>query len=105
MKREYTQTEDSKSEKIAFNPHLHLLKKDVIASENNLSMRRDKRRKQIKKEIKMEKDYVMDYNDLMLENLQKEFYTTKSPHLLINRKWSRKIRKNTIMLKKVSECE
>ena len=66
MKREYTQTEDSKSEKIAFNPNLHLLKKDVIASEKNLFIRRDKRRKQIKKnEIKNEKDYVMDYNDLM----------------------------------------
>ena len=46
----------------------------------------------------------MDYNDLMLENLQKEFYTTKSPNLLINRKWFMKFGKNTIMLKNVREC-
>ena len=32
VKRDYTQTEDAKSAKIAFNPNLHLLRKDEIVS-------------------------------------------------------------------------
>ena len=37
----------------------------------------------------------------MLENLPKEYYTTKSHHLLMNRRWFRHVRKNTIMSKNV----
>ena len=40
----------------------------------------------------------------MLDNLLKEYYTTKSPHLIISRQWFFKIKKNTITLKNAREC-
>ena len=46
---------------------------------------------------------MQDYNDLLLENLLKKYYTTKSPHLIISRRWFFRIRKNTVMLKKPKE--
>ena len=64
--------------------------------------RKDQRKQHYRKKRKKDKDYTRDNNDLMLENLLKEYYLIKSPHLLINRRWFRNIRKNTIMLKKRS---
>ena len=39
----------------------------------------------------------------MVENVSKEYYRTKSPHVLINRKWFNRIRNNTVMLKNATE--
>ena len=43
------------------------------------------------------------YNDLLLDNLLKQYYSTKSPHLIISGKWFYRIRKNSIMLKSICE--
>ena len=54
-----------------------------------------KRKKQIlkRKLLEKEKIYTQDYNDLILNNLLKEFLSTTSPHLLISRIWFYKIKK------------
>ena len=91
--------------KMEFNPNIHLLPTgdgDANGEIMNL-VRKDKRRKQTRKGIKKEKDYVTDYNNILLEKLEKKNYTAKSPHLLINRKWFRQIKENTIMLKNPRE--
>ena len=67
--------------------------KKMIKKERDEQM--DKKRKSIIKEL----HYTEQYNDLLLDNLLKEHYSTKSPHLIISRKWFYKILKNTIMLK------
>ena len=51
-----------------------------------------------KKLYEKEKRYEEDYNNLMNTNLIKEFYTTKSPHLLISRKWFQRIKLSSIDL-------
>ena len=53
-------------------------------------LKRDKQIKKKRKDLEKEKRYVEDYDDFMISNLIKEFYTTKSPHLLISRKWFKK---------------
>ena len=46
-----------------------------------------------RKRIEKEQIYVQSYNDLLLDNLEKETHTTKSPHLVIGYKWFKKIQK------------
>ena len=65
--------------------------------------KRDKQTDKKRKSIIKEQHYTEQYNDLLLHNLLKEYYSTKSPHLIVSRKWFYKIRKNTIMLKSVRE--
>ena len=59
VKRDYTQTEDAKSAKIAFNPNLHLLRKDEIVSgktfpweEISIESKKKKKKKKGKKKKK-----------------------------------------------------
>ena len=40
----------------------------------------------------------------MLNNLLKEYYSTKSPHLLISRKWFYRIKSNIVLMKSPREC-
>ena len=40
---------------------------------------------------------------MLLDNLLKQYYSTKSPHLIISSKLFDKIRKNAIMLKSIRE--
>ena len=40
---------------------------------------------------------------MLLDNLLKQYYSTKSPRLIISVKWFYRIRKNTIMLKSIHE--
>ena len=40
---------------------------------------------------------------MLLNNLLKQYYSTKSPHLIISGKWFYRIRKNIIMLKSIRE--
>ena len=70
--------------------------KRVIKKETNKQIKK-------KKGIKKEHHYSEQYHDLMLDNLLKQYYSTKSPHLIISHKWFYKIRKNAIMLKSVQE--
>ena len=55
------------------------------------------------KKIIKKQHYTEQYNDVLLDNLLKQYYSTKSPHLIISGKWFYKIRKNTIMLKSIRE--
>ena len=48
---------------------------------------------------------MQDYNDLIINNLLKEFYTTNCPRLKISRQWFFRIKKtHTIILKAAKEC-
>ena len=49
------------------------------------------------------KVYVKEYNDLMNNNLIKEFHTTKLPHLVFNHKWYQQFKNNIVMLKSPEE--
>ena len=40
----------------------------------------------------------------MLNNLLKEYYLTKSPHLLISQKWFYRIKSNIVLMKSPCEC-
>ena len=40
----------------------------------------------------------------MLNNLLKEYYSTKSPHLLISREWFYRIKSNIVLIKSPYEC-
>ena len=73
-------------------------RKPKIVLEKEKSKKKEKR-----KAVKREVDYLQDYNDLLLENLSKEFYSTKSPHLVISRQWFIRIKNHSIMLKNVRE--
>ena len=75
----------------------------LIETEQIKVERKDQRKQHYRKKRKKYKDYTRNYNELMLENLSKECDKTKSPHLLINRRWFGCVRKNTIMLKNVCE--
>ena len=90
-----TCTEPAK--KIKYNPSIHSI--NINNTEDKKPFRRywkleKKRRKALEKELR----YIEDYNDLMLSNLIKELYTSKSPYLLISRKWVRKMKDNIILL-------
>jgi len=37
--------------------------------------------------VEKEQAYIKEYNDLMNDNLIKEFHKTKSPHLVFNHKY------------------
>lgn len=65
--------------------------------------KRDQKNIRNKKLYEKEKRYEEDYEDLMNTNLIKEFYTTKSPHLLISRKWFQRIKLSSIMLNEAHE--
>ena len=60
--------------KIEFNPDIHLLHPGDANQEIMNLIRRDRRRKQIRKGIKKEKDYMTDYNNILLEKLEKKLY-------------------------------
>ena len=90
--------------KISFDPLLHSTKNDMLPKMKQVRVeRKDQRKQHYRKKRKKDKDYTRDYHELLLENLPKEYYSTKSPHLLINRRWFKNVRKNTIMLKNVRE--
>ena len=73
--------------KIEFNPALHLKKPEIKPTSSNRFLKRDKQKKEKRKAVEKEASYMHDYNDLLLENLLKKYYTTKSPHLIISRRW------------------
>lgn len=91
------------SPKIEFNPSLHSLIKNNSSKTKHRLEKRDKQKKQKRKRVVKEKSYVRDYNDLINTSLDKEFHTTKSPHLLLNNKWFQKIKNNVVMLKCAKE--
>ena len=92
-----------KGEKVEYNSLIHSRNMgDEFISKKRYKKRdnqTDKRRKTITKE----KQYTEQYNDLLLDNLLKQYYSTKSPHLIISGKWFYRIRKNIIMLKSIRE--
>ena len=87
--------------KVLFNPQTHIIgKKDSNKKKcHKRNRKRDKKNIRRKKFQEKEKRYEDDYNDLMLTNLVKDFYPTKSPHLLISRRWFQRIKLSSIMLK------
>ena len=89
--------------KIAFDPDVHSIKTQNRYKEKNCYRKREKQKKETRKKVEKEVNYLNNYNDLLLENLSKEYYTTKSPHLIISRKWFFRIRDHTIMLRKGRE--
>ena len=90
--------------KIQFNPAIHSIKSQNNQRSKKCFRKREKQKKEKRKKTEKESDYLQDYNDILLDNLLKEYYTTKSPHLIISRQWFFKIKKNTIMLKNAREC-
>jgi len=103
LKVEETKSNYEVAPKIEFNPSLHsLVKKDSPQTKHRFE-KRDKQRKHKRKRLLKEQIYVRNYNDLMNNNLIKEFYTTKSPHLLFHNKWFQKIKNNVVMLKCAKE--
>lgn len=91
--------------KVQYNPKIHSLAKKNKHKKFDRFKKRDKQKKIKRKRIEKEKNYVQNYNDLLVDNLIKEFHTTKSPHLVINNKWFTKIKHNVIMLKSPMEIE
>lgn len=91
--------------KVKFDPQAHIVKKKDSDKKkcHKRNRKRDKKNIRRKKFQEKEKRYEDDYNDLMLTNLVKEFYTTKSPHLLISRRWFQRIKHSSIMLKEAYE--
>ena len=95
---------NNQSPKIPFNAAIHAIKSENIYKTKNRFRKREKQKKEKRKIVEREVDYLQDYNDLLLDNLLKEYYTTKSPHLIISRKWFFKIKNHSIMLKKCHGC-
>ena len=92
---------DNIAEKVTYDSSVHnLIPKEKFPSKTRYK-KRDKRTDKKKKGVKKEQHYSEQYHDLMLDNLLKQYYSMKSPHLIISGKWFYKIRKNTIMLNSV----
>ena len=91
------------AEKAQFNPAIHLIEKEHMLMSKKRVQKFDKQKKKKRKCHEKEKNYNRDYEDLMLNYLLKENHTTKSPHLLISRRWFHHIKKNTVILKSVRE--
>ena len=83
-------------EKVEFNPAIHSIKKENVYQSPNRFLKRDKQKKEKRKAIEKEVAYMHDYNDLLLENLLKKYYDTKSPHLIISRRWFYQIKKKRL---------
>ena len=82
----YVQKHQYEGTKITFDPALHLTTQDTLIKTDQIKVeRKDQRKQHYMKKRKKYKDYTRDNNDLMLENLSREYYKTKSPYLLINR--------------------
>ena len=90
--------------KVEFNPQIHSLE-NTDEKKNKRFRKRDKVKKIKRKRLEKEQLYNENYNDLLLDNLEKATHTTKSPHLVIGNKWFKKIHKNVIMLKSPKEVE
>ena len=73
-------------EKIQYNPLIHSTKTENKYKSNNRFRKREKQKKEKRKVKEKETAYLHDYNDLLLENLLKKYYSTKSPHLIISRR-------------------
>ena len=85
--------------KIPFDATIHSIKlENTYRTKKRFRKKEKKKRK--RKAVEKEVDYLLDYNDLLLENLSKEFYSTKSPHLVISRNWFFKIKQHSIIFKK-----
>ena len=96
--KEKKECNENVASKVEYNPQTHSL--EIIDEKKNKRLRkRDKVKKIKRKRLEKEQLYNENYNDLLLDNLDKATHTTKSPHLVIGNKWFKKIQKNDIMLK------
>ena len=91
------------AEKNDFDPMIHSIKSENMYNTKKRFRKRDKQKKEKRKAVEKEIDYLKDYHDLLLENLSKETYSTKSPHLVISRKWFFKIKNHSIMVQNTRE--
>ena len=94
---------NTESKKVDFNAEIHAIKTENSHKTKKRYRKREKQKKETRKKVEKEKNYLDDYNDLLLENLSREYYSTKSPHMIVSRKWFFRIRNHTIMLKKGNE--
>ena len=101
--REKVSLLDEVSEKIQFNPSLHLIDDSRVKKKYDQYKKRDKQTKMKQKHAEKEQAYIKEYNELMNDNLIKEFHTTKSPHLVFNHKWYQQFKNNIVMLKSPEE--
>ena len=85
--------------KIQFNLAIHSIKSQNNQRSKKRFRKREKQKKEKRKKTEKKSDYLQDYNDILLDNLLKEYYTTKSPHLIISRQWFFKIKKKKTLLR------
>ena len=69
-------TED-KSEKVAYNPLFHSTNIVHQFTSKKIYKKRDKQTDKKRKSIIKEQHYTEQYNDLLLDNLLKQYYSTK----------------------------
>ena len=93
----------NQAEKFPFNPTIHSIKLENTYKTKKRFRKREKQKKEKRKAVEKDVDYLKDYNDLLLENLSKELYSTKSPHLVISQQWLFKIKNHSIMLQNTRE--
>lgn len=91
--------------KVEYNPKIHALKKSSPSKKKDRYRKRDKAKKMKRKRQEKEQIYFENYNDILLDNLNKKIHTTKSPHLVFNNKWFSKIKENIVMLKSAREVQ
>ena len=94
---------DKVSGKVQFNPALHIIDDGEVPKKYDHYKKRDKRKSMKRKQLEKEQAYVKNYNNLMNDNLTKEFYSTKSPHLVFNNKWYQQFKNHVVMLKSPKE--
>ena len=93
----------NQAKKNPFIPTIHSIKSENMYKTKKCFRKREKQKKEKRKAVGKDVAYLKDYNDLLLENLSKELYSTKSPHLVISRQWFIRIKNHSIMLKNVRE--
>ena len=93
----------NEGKKIQYNPAIHSVKMEKDYRSQKRFRKREKQKKEKRKAVEKESDYLQDYHNILLDNLLKEFYTTKSPHLIISRQYFFQIKRNSIMLKNAHE--
>ena len=91
--------------KVEYNPEIHALKKSSPSKKRDRYRKRDKAKKMKRKRQEKEQIYFENYNDVLLNNLDKKTHTTKSPHLVFNNKWFSKIKEKVVMLKSAREVQ
>ena len=93
----------NQAKKNPFIPTIHSIKSENMYKTKKCFRKREKQKKEKRKAVGKDVAYLKDYNDLLLENLSKELYSTKSPHLVISRQWFFKIKNHSIMLQNARE--